>query len=514
MPFVVNKSGELAGTEEMEIGRGASPERPGSTLVLRRPHFRRVGDDLFFLISRRPHVRLSVNEAAIWAALECEPKIDDLRSRFPDLDQVLQRFVELGLCERAPTDFPTGRRRILVFEPHSDDAALSVGGTMWLRRHECEFTIVTIGSRSNFTSYYYLDRDYFNVEKISTLRKAEGALFARLLGGQHCALEQSEAALRYKRGDWSLAWFRRHGLSILAFVSHHSGVAELSTWVEAVRSALQDNIAEEIWLPLGGPHTDHQLTRDAFLILMRQDPKLFEGREVRFYQDVPYASRSPEFTATVVDALKVAGAVLRPEVVSISSVFAEKLHLVSLYGSQGKMHAVESHIKKCARMAAGDGGLAELFWLVEKPPTDLQPNSVRCDEHMVRRAAAKLAPWVVRHRNAERIRLLLLVPAGRWAEDMEYLLREFPRAQFDVYMAISSEAEQFVSPRIRVTHVGSGAKAWGRLALRLSRTWPVPTLFLAGEKRLRIAQWMSLLWPMSDPVVLPVMDHLVSALRR
>src|SRR5262245_33356096 len=140
---------------------------PDSATVLRRPHFQQVGDELFFLISRRPHARLSAAELAVWSLLDGAPSVDDLRSRCPEeADRALRRFAKLGLCEIAPTSYPEGRRRVLVFEPHNDDAVLSVGGTMWLRRYDCEFIIVTVGSRSNFTSYYYLDRDYFSVDQI------------------------------------------------------------------------------------------------------------------------------------------------------------------------------------------------------------------------------------------------------------------------------------------------------------------------------------------------------------
>src|SRR5262249_50043954 len=150
---------------------------------------------------------------------------------------------------------------------------------------------------------------------------------------------------------------------------HHSSSEELHIWTDAMRKVLQHERVHEVWFPLGGPHTDHQLTRDACLALMREDPELFEGLETRFYQDVPYAGRSPEFTPTVVQALKKAGAVLSPEVVEISSVFREKLHLVSLYGSQFKIEVIGPEVEKNARMAAEDGGLAERFWLVRKPPT-------------------------------------------------------------------------------------------------------------------------------------------------
>src|SRR5262249_36136396 len=241
----------------------------GSAKVLRRPHFRRTGDELFFLISCRPHVRLSASEAVIWEALESEPSVDDLRKDFPGVETPLSRFLELGISELVPTQFPANRQRVLVFEPHSDDAVLSVGGTMWLRRNECEFTVLTIGSRSNFTSYYYLGRDYFNVDEISSLRFVEGTLFTRLLGGRYQALDEPEAALRYQSGNWSLDWYREHRLSIGAFITHRSSEQEQYVWTEAIRSALRGIRAEEIWFPLGGSHTDHRLTRDACLYLMR-----------------------------------------------------------------------------------------------------------------------------------------------------------------------------------------------------------------------------------------------------
>jgi LmbE family N-acetylglucosaminyl deacetylase len=487
---------------------------PASARILRRPHFRRVGDDLFFLISSRPHTRLSASDAIVWTALEDNPSVGDLRAHLGDVDGGLRRFQQLGLCEIAEANFPSVRRRILILEPHSDDAVLSVGGTMWLRRHECEFNVVTIGSRSNFTSYYYLDRDYFNVDEISSLRRAEGVLFTRLLGGKYQTLDQPEAALRYHGGNWSFDWYRKHRLPVGAFIAHHSGSEELRVWTEAIREVLQHERVHEVWLPLGGPHTDHQLTRDASLTLMRDNPKLFEGLETRFYQDVPYAARSPEFTPTVVQALRKAGVVLSPEVVEISSAFSEKLRLVSLYGSQFKIEAIGPEVEKNARMAAEGGGLAERFWLVQKPPTVNQPLSIRFDEPIIRHAAKRLAPWVERHRNSERIRLLLLVPAGRWAEDMEFLLETFPKARFDAYVAIVAETDEFDSSRIHVTHIGSGPRAWMLLSIRLMMMRPAPTLFMAGEKRLRAARRLSRLWLMSDSIVVPTMDHLTSALRQ
>ena len=70
----------------------------------------------------------------------------------------------------------------MVIEPHMDDAVLSVGGLMLQRCGECEFLIVTIATRSVATSYRDLDREFFDIETVSGIRKAESRIVARLLG--------------------------------------------------------------------------------------------------------------------------------------------------------------------------------------------------------------------------------------------------------------------------------------------------------------------------------------------
>jgi LmbE family N-acetylglucosaminyl deacetylase len=484
--------------------------------VLRLPHFRLVGAELFFLISRRPYVRLSDPELAVWAALDGDPSVDELRGRFgAQADRALGRFTELGLCELAPPGYPT-RRRVLVFEPHNDDAALSVGGTMWLRRHDCEFVVIAMASRSNFTSYYELDRDYFDVDQITRLRNAEGQLFARLVGGQHRTLDLLDAPLRYRGGQWSLDWYRRHRHLIPSFIDHHFSDEELTPWIAAVRAAMRDLRADEVWIPLGTSHADHELARIACLRVLLEDPALAEGREVRLYQEVPYAARFAKHAESVVNVLTRQGARLSPEDVDIGAVFADKLRLVSVYASQFKLKALQADIEASARMAAGGEGLAERFWRLERLPGALEPLAFWTDEPAARLATQRLAGWIRRHGQADRIRILLLLPAGRWAEDMERTLRAFPRAHFEVYCspAAAAEVTDFTSPRIHVHHVDGGTRSWLRLALRLALGRPLPTLFLSGEKRLREARWLAALWPGSDTVVAASMNHLVLAIRQ
>jgi LmbE family N-acetylglucosaminyl deacetylase len=487
-----------------------------SPIVLRLPHFHLTNDDLFFLISRRPHARLSRLEADVWNALEQGPSLEELRRRFSEkADDVVHRFKELGVCELAESDYPTGRRLVLVVEPHSDDAVLSIGGTMWARRHECEFVVATVGSRSNFTSYYMLGRDYFDVDAISSLRAAEAELFVRLIGGQYRALGRSDAPLRYHGGNWSLDWFRRHNSSVAVFISRQASEKELSDWVEVIRDLILNENADQIWIPLGCCHTDHQLTRNACLLALSQNGSLVGHLPACFYQDVPYDIRFPGVAASVVGVLERAGAKMAREVVPIASAFEDKLRLVSLYASQFKLEAMRPDIEASARRAGGAEGMAEVFWRIDRLPNAVEPLAFYSDQQGLRRARERLRPWVQRHRNAPRIRLLLRSPPGGWADDADFLLRAFPEATFDVYASPGAAAEvsDYECPRIRLHPVGARSVNWVRLGLRMLASAPVPTVLVASKKRFRQAGWLSSLWLGSDTAVVPTMDYLMIALR-
>jgi LmbE family N-acetylglucosaminyl deacetylase len=464
--------------------------------------------------SRNPHAHLSRLEADVWNALEQCPSLEELRRRFSEkaTDDVVRRFRGLGVCELAESHYPTGRRRVLVVEPHSDDAVLSIGGTLWARRHECEFVVATVCSRSNFTSYYMLGRDYFDVDAISSLRAAEAELFVRLIGGQYRALGRSDAPLRYHHGNWSLDWFRRHNSSVGVFISRQASEEELSDWVEVIRDLILNENADQIWIPLGCYHTDHHFTRNACLLALLQNPSLLGHLAVRFYQEVPYDIRFAEVAAMVVGVLKRAGAKMAREVVPITSAFEDKL--VSLYGSQFKLETMRSDIEASARQAGGAEGMAEVFWRVDRLPNAVEPFAFYSDQQGLRRARKRLRPWVQRHRNAPRIRLMLRSPPGGWADDIDFLLQAFPEASFDVYASRGAAAEvsDYDCPRVRLHPVGARSVNWMRLGLQMLASAPVPTLLVASKRRFRQAGWLSSQIG-SDTAVVPTMDYLKIALR-
>jgi LmbE family N-acetylglucosaminyl deacetylase len=493
----------------------SEPTDPGS-VVLRRPHYRRVGEGLHFLISQRPVAGLSPLQRQVWDALGEQTTLQSLRGRFGrQVDEAVHRLVELGACDIAPGRFPANRRKVLIVEPHSDDAVLSVGGTMLARCGECEFTIATLASRSNYT-LHFLDGSWLDVEAISSLRAAEGRLAARVVGGHHRAVGLDEALVRYHDGAWSPELVRLHRASLRAAMYRSYPQACLASWTGAVRRLLGACEAEEAWLPLGvGRHCDHQLARDACLNALLEEPRLAVGRTIRLYQEVPYGLHDPAYNRMLPEALQRAGARLTQEVVSIDDVWERKLRLVSLYASQFGREDVDPAIEESARATGGASGLAESMWRMDRLPKRLAWSDLRGHDGMSKERRARVEDWWREHGRARRIRLLLRAPMGRWSYDARELLEGFPDASFEVHVSSAGVAElrDVASRRFHVHEVRAGAGRWLALALRLAVSRPAPTVFISGRRRMRAARFLAGLWPLSDTLVLVSMDHFLSAVR-
>lgn len=477
---------------------------PDGIIPVRRPHFHAKDGALYFLISRQQHAPLSDSEIAIWEAIDGRTNIANLRSRFVAVDTVLDRFASRGVCELPPAGFPSRRRRILVIEPHMDDAALSLGGTMWLRRNECEFTVLSLAGVSNFTSYYEVDRDFFDIAEVTALRKAESALFLKHIGGHHLTLDLLEAPLRYRNARWTLDWFRQHRDAMWALVARSPATGELEEWTAALVQFFASFETEEIWMPLGvGNHVDHQLARDACLQVLSK-PGIIKASKVRFYEEMPYTVNWPWHAERVVGALRNAGARIEPEYVDISNAMPQKLELLSIFGSQFKMNFIKPFVEKAPREV--------LYELVTPPRNPIDPISCHVDSDRVFEMAGSIAPWIRRHKSASLIRLVVLTPFGRWAQDMGLLLDLFPQARFEVFMPRSRmvETEALSSPRIKTMLVDSGR--WYLAAARLLLSWPSP-LVIVSPGGVRHARWLRAGCVACDSIVAPSLNVFTLALR-
>ena len=492
---------------------------PSDSVVVRRPHFQLREDSLFFLISQRPFAVLNRAERNLWNVLENEASVGTLRASLGDsAEEGIRRLLALEVAELVPPAPIGKRRRVMVIEPHMDDAVLSVGGLMLQRRRECEFLIVTIATRSVATSYRDLDREFFDIETVSDIRKAESGIVARLLGGRHVPLGLADATLRYHPQNWTLDWFRRHKPAVYMCLQHAPSSDELEQWTSTLAKAIDDLQPEEIWMPLGaGMHTDHQLTRHACLNILRADPK-FAGKCVcRFFQDVPYAADYPAHTAALIRALGEAGARLEEERVDITTVMAEKMHLLSIYASQWKTQVIQRRVRACAKALGGPPeSYLDLWYRVAASPTaNISMLDTSAVKESVCHVARDLAPWLRRNKSAPVIGLLLTVPVGRWAADIRFLLDYFPNSHFEAHMQakFAAEAEMLMSDRVSV-QVGGNRWRWvfGD-ALRTVITRRLPLVIISGRKMVKKGQWLARLGLLSDPVVAPTMSDFILAIQ-
>lgn len=486
--------------------------------VLPRPHYRLEGEALYFMASTRPHCNLSASELAVWQAIQSPVTLQELHQRFPEnAAEVVHTLWHRELCEFVETTFAPGRRRVLVIEPHPDDAALSIAGVMWSRRHECEFTLATMAGRSNYTSYYNLEREYFDIERVAALRRQESQLFVSMLGGRHVDIGRTDAALRYRDNvNWSLDYFRRTKMAIAVATSRTADPVERSKWSQDVQSLLASTPSDEVWFPLGAPHSDHVLTMNACLAALVSNPRLVEGREIKIFQDVPYAARTPDFSEEMLSTLAGVGVKMDPESVPIADVFEQKLRLVSVYASQFKIRAMRDDIEASAGAHGPGSALSELLWTVRELPSRVDEGGIvpaSIDKQEQERAAQR---WLARNRDARRVRVLLLLPTGRWASDLSRLRQAFPKARFEIFAspAAASEVRESPSGDVDLVPVGEGTRAWALLALKLVVAKPVPTLFHVGDKRLQAARGLSRLWPLSDTVVVSSMNRLMRVVER
>lgn len=494
-------------------------QQSSSLIPLRRPHFQLRDGKLYFLISRRPTLTLSRGEAAVWNAIDGNTPVSTLCERFSTAGTCLKKLHESEVIEFADARPWTGttRRKILVIEPHMDDAILSVGGLMWKNRGTCEFTVATLAGRSNFTSYQKIGRDFFDVEAVTALRRLESELVMRLLDGAHVAMDGLDAPLRYYPGKWTPEWFQKNRRAIAAFINLPATDGELDAATAMIGKLLRQTEAREIWIPMGvGCSADHEMTRNACLRALIHAAADGLHYEVRMYQDVPYAMAFPRHTSQLLAALEAASAETIRTVHEVGDVMPAKLRLISVFASQFKMSYMRPKVEVTARLAAGyRGGFRELTIKFKRLPAHLYPFELYSGRRHVMNLRNRLASWYPKHRSAQRIAILCPIGVGRWKEQMECLLEHFPQAVFDVHMTEDAceETRNLTSSRIQVRPVKDKAKGW---ACQLLRSWLRPSgpmILLTGHRHCIAIPWLRIGFAHASPLPAATMDHLVTALR-
>ena len=97
---------------------------------------------------------------------------------------------------------------------------------------------------------------------------------------------------------------------------------------------------------------------------------------------------------------------------------------------------IKVRVEACSKALGGPPeSYSELWYRVAAAPTEnIDMLATSAVKETVYRVARDVAPWLRRNRNARAIGIVLAVPMGRWAEDIQFLLDCFPNAQFEVHM--------------------------------------------------------------------------------
>ena len=474
------------------------------TMIAARPHFRQEGNQLYFFLSERVFRSLSPGEATIWEKLKEGPlTLKDL----PD-QAAVRSLAQSGLVEAIRPINQHGRRPFLVIEPHCDDAALSIGATMWRMRNEVEFHLLTMASRSNYTTAFHMHRNYFNRRKITAMRMAEGDLFSRHLGGHYYCADLAEATLRYNDSDWDLDFFNAHEVPIAISNNRRAPRVILDTWVEHLRIFLGNRTFDEIWLPLGaGTHADHDLARNAALeVIADEHPRAV----VRLYEDVPYGSQFQEHTERILEVLRQAGTTLTPWHQDVTTDFASKLSLLNIFASQFKVSSVQEGVERSARVPAADERI-ERLWTVEALPDHLPEDEMWIGAPGVSKTTGKLRKFRKNAGTARRLAIFAISAAGRWREDLQILSRLFPAAKFIVYAGprVCAELLAVEDGRVDLRCLDGRSRSWLMAALREAVTGH--RIIVAGDA-LKKADRLMMLWPTGRKIACAELDHLIQAL--
>jgi len=476
------------------------------SLIVARPHFRQRGKDLYFFLSDRIYHSLKPGEARVWEELQSAPRsLKDLGD-----EAAVESLAASKAVEVIEPTARTNRRRILVVEPHCDDAALSIGATMWKMRNEVEFDLLTMASRSNYTSAFQLHRDYFNRADITRMRTVEGELFVRHLGGSYHCAGMPEATLRYEDSDWTLDFFKSHEVPV-AISNNRRGQPELlETWTARLREFLKRAAYDELWLPLGaGTHSDHDLARNAGLEAVAE---MRPPAVIRLYEDVPYGGDFPEHSDRILGNLEKGGADLAPWHQDVTDDLEKKLDLLTIFASQFKVSAIKRGV---TRGTPGDSSerIVERFWTVEGLPDELPKDEIWFGAPSVDDVASKLREFSKQSTKSKRVAIFAISASGRWSEDLRSLRGTFPTAKVIVYAGprICAEFKALVDANTELHCVGGTPGSWMMAALREAAT--SHRIVISGDA-IGKARLLTKVWPVGRKIVVQEMDHLIQAVEK
>lgn len=384
------------------------------SVVKLRPHFSLRGNDLYFLASTRPTKTCNDSEATLLRRLAQATDGIPLSALVEDELLQLNLIVDAELADIVEPLEVTSERHLVVVEPHMDDAILSVGGQLLLRKGKQRITILSVFGISNYTSYIELKRPFLDHEEITRLRTAESILAASKVGAQFRSLNLYDAPLRLLPYDeWTESGLSEQVRMTRGFL----GSCPIPHVVHGVALELERVLTElnpdEVWIPMGlGHHVDHRTCRSACLEALVSAKGKLSQIPVRLYEDLPYSQEAHR--KQIIDVFRSAGTSLALKTEDISDVIEEKLLATGVFASQFKLPVMAPRLMKAASEVAKKVGYkraGERSYILERPFQIPQEISLAIDRDSLLELRSDLESFAANISSQKRINILVL-PSG------------------------------------------------------------------------------------------------------
>ncbi|MBS3124678.1 PIG-L family deacetylase [Candidatus Woesearchaeota archaeon] len=295
------------------------------------PHYTFNNGTVVFL--EREVVPISEEQKRVVAGLKSQ-QVDDRDPAVSTLVNagIIARVISIAAQKKCPSK--------IVVSPHSDDAALSMGGHLIL--NGSDYNIITVFNTCPFSDNF---RAYeMSPAEITECNNKEDVFYARMIGADIVFLNQREALERAYDSPFEKKIKR--------------GDAEMIAEVRSQLTALTERAnVDSLYFPLSlGNHIDH-------VILHLMGRSFTEkGCRIRFYEDQPYTEEMSEAELKEQMAEKTKGLRIAQEV-DITDVLEEKMRLAAIYKTQYDRSYLEK-LGTYARKIGAGGRAIERTWEV------------------------------------------------------------------------------------------------------------------------------------------------------
>lgn len=186
------------------------------------------------------------------------------------------------------------KEKWVVLSPHSDDAALSIGGILSKYQNDVDITIFTLTGPSRCAGT--CSSLYGDIPKITRIRKNEDILCAQFLGARLVCADIEDGEMYVD--NFGVCWADQ----IMSTPDDH----RINLFYSSMGSFFdKTSPPNRVFCPIAaGAHVDHAATHAAFSSLARERHSYFSKTRIFFYEDLPYCQYEYDKLISRIDDIK------------------------------------------------------------------------------------------------------------------------------------------------------------------------------------------------------------------